>query len=163
MFDNIGHKIKVFSIIIFAIEVSLAFLSGLFLLPRYKYTAFIIIIIVVPLSAYINSMFIYGFGELIEKVSSIENSINSIRQNENSAKSGKIIHSGEIKTETKPSPIDDKIKKIESLYSQGSITEEEYNNTLAKLNKLKKLESLFAQGRITEEEYKNEIAKLKKN
>ncbi len=116
MFDNIGEKIKGLAKIIFWIEAIGAFMVGLVLAEA---TDGISMLIAVggALVAWISSWFLYGFGEIIDKLCAIER---NTRHGER-----KSVAQAKIETE--------RIDKIEKLRSQGLITEEEYNKKRAEI------------------------------
>lgn len=76
----------------------------------------VILLFVGPLMSWINSFFIYGFGELIDKTCDIERN----------TRGGEIKSVAQTKVET------ERIDKIEKLRSQGLITEEEYQQAISK-------------------------------
>lgn len=74
MFDNIGGKIKSLAKTIFIIETIICIIGGLVMLTEGSDEAMIygvITIIVGPLTAWVSSWLLYGFGELIEKTCEI--------------------------------------------------------------------------------------------
>ena len=74
MFDNVGGKIKSLAKTIFIIETIIFIIGGLVMLSDGGDTAMIygvITIIVGPLTAWVSSWLLYGFGELIEKACEI--------------------------------------------------------------------------------------------
>ena len=74
MFNNIGKKIKGLAKTIFTIETVLAILGGLICCSLYESLILVglLIMVVVPLLAWIGSLLLYGFGELIDKTCDIE-------------------------------------------------------------------------------------------
>ncbi len=78
MFDNIGGKIRKFAKIIFRIGILLGLVTVgiiIYFMGEISYLGGIIAAAVVVLPAYILSIFLYGFGELIEKTCSIERTL----------------------------------------------------------------------------------------
>ena len=74
MFDNIGGKIKGLAKTIFIIETIIFIIAGLVMLSDGGDEAMItgiVTIIVGPLTAWVSSWLLYGFGELIEKTCEI--------------------------------------------------------------------------------------------
>lgn len=132
MFDNIGKKIKslatmefiggiVLSVIIgYVFIFSFSNLQGNSLHDKDVNTDMIfygiLIVICGPIASYITSMFLYGFGELIEKTCAIE-------QN---------TRCGKVKSEAQSNIDSERIHKIERLRSQGLITEKEYLDAIKK-------------------------------
>lgn len=81
MFGNIGEKIKSISVVFFGLEVIISIIAALLLffagvgIGEEDYTFLAIVCgIAGPIVAYISSCFLYGFGELIEKVQIIAGS-----------------------------------------------------------------------------------------
>ena len=74
-------------------------------------------LVVIPLLTWVSCIFLYGFGELIEKANSIDRKMNT---------------SGNAKSETQAKIDNERIAKLERLRSQGLITEEEYQTALNK-------------------------------
>lgn len=124
MFDNIGKKIKslasvlcwvgiiayvILAIIMFAIAAD-AYDEELYI------TLGVIFLFVGPLMSWVSSFFMYGFGELIDKACDIERN----------TRGGERKSAAQAKVET------ERIEKLERLRSQDLITEEEYQQALAK-------------------------------
>jgi len=84
MFDNIGGKIKTLAVIICALGIIASVIAAIVIIvlaienhiTRDIYLGFGLLI-AGPLASWIGSFFVYGFGELIEKVSNIEDKIYS--------------------------------------------------------------------------------------
>ena len=110
MYENIGKKIKTFAKLSCGIMSVLAIVGGIALACMDDSTLIIGIVtaIVSPFAFWISSWVLYAFGELVEKVVQIE--INT--------RGGKKA----------PKINDEKIKKANSLLSQGLITKEEYQS-----------------------------------
>lgn len=74
MYDNIGGKIKGLAKIIFIVEAIAAAISGLALIVSNEETVFagLLAVILGPVAAWVSSWLLYGFGEIVEKVSEIE-------------------------------------------------------------------------------------------
>lgn len=72
MYDNISNKIKGLANAIFIIEAILSFVLGIILLSNEELLYGFLTLAIGPLIAWISSWVLYGFGELIEKVSAIE-------------------------------------------------------------------------------------------
>lgn len=124
MFDNIGEKIKSLAVIVCRIGIIGYILAAIAMMiigtNSYDGEAItvwgVIVLIAGPLLSIANSLIIYGFGELIEKVCIIERNICG-------EKNKTIIHS---KSET------ERTAQIDKLRSQGLITEEEYKKAVSK-------------------------------
>lgn len=115
MFENIGKKIKVLAKVIFFIEAISAIIAG-FVLCMEEDEMLIIISFVGPIVAWISSWLLYGFGELIDKVCDIEKSTRNITATpENPTRSETVRRD-----------------QLESLRLKGMISEEEYQNALAR-------------------------------
>ncbi|HRX14067.1 MAG TPA: hypothetical protein P5087_03525 [Eubacteriales bacterium] len=84
MFENIGGKIKTLAIIICWVGIVVSVIAAIVIISlsivnhitRDIYLG-VGILIAGPLVSWIGSFFVYGFGELIEKVSNIEDKIYS--------------------------------------------------------------------------------------
>lgn len=108
MYENIGSKIKVLTKTIFVIEAIAAVIIGFVLINRDLGLLGSIVMSIGTLMAWISSFVMYGYGEIIEKVSSIEMRMN----NEYRYREGNN-------------------REVEKLYMQGLITESEYNRIQA--------------------------------
>ena len=115
MYDNIGSKIKTLAKASFAIVAIASIVGGLALLDGTDGWS-LVLVFVGPLMAWISSLALYGFGELIETVSNIEQ---SVVRNKASAK---------VQTNAETARND----RLEKLRAQGLITDEEYLNALSK-------------------------------
>ena len=71
MYDNIASKIKALAQISFAIVAIASIVLGIALLDETDGSS-LVIVVVGPLMAWISSLFLYGFGELIERAVSID-------------------------------------------------------------------------------------------
>ncbi len=121
MYQNIGKKIKLLAKIIFFIFAMIGFLGGLVLFMAGNGEGLIVIIgllimIIIPLIAWISSWLLYGFGELIDKACDIE-------------KNTRIYN---LSTKQQPKSELSRTEKLERLRSQGLITEEEYQMAISK-------------------------------
>ena len=79
MFEKIGAKIKVLSKIIFILEAILSFIMGVAFLVDDVIALGIISILLGPIIALSSAWLIYGFGEMVEKVSDISDSIRNLQ------------------------------------------------------------------------------------
>lgn len=126
MYENIGGKIKSLAKVSFIVATSLFVLSGIIFLlsaenASYRYedtliTYGVLLPILGPLFSWIGTWLLYGFGELIEKVSDIEY---NTRGTERKSTEYSI-------SEQK------KISNIEKLHVKGLITDEEYEQAISK-------------------------------
>ena len=121
MYDNIGRKIKDLAKTICLLEAFAAIIAGIIIIGTFADARDgegmvgigILIMVVGSLLAWISSWLLYGFGELIEKTSNIE------------------IY---LRPQSYKEPLADRIKKLESLRTQGIITEEEYQKAILKIH-----------------------------
>ncbi len=75
MFADIGKKIKKMAICIFILEAGSSILGGLIYMFSGEDLGFLfgmLIIVVGVIVAYVSSWFLYGFGEIIDKLTDIE-------------------------------------------------------------------------------------------
>lgn len=83
MFNNIGKKIKTLSVVICVLMILISLGGAGFLIflgfdeDEIFFLFGIAALIVGPLLAWITSFFAYGFGELIDKTSSIDSKVGS--------------------------------------------------------------------------------------
>ena len=117
MFRNIGGKLKGFAVFIFVLQTLGYIIGGGILISGRLQAIGIIIMIAGPLLAWVSSWLLYGFGELIHKVSSIEELLYS----------GGRVYTSQKKTK------DERIENINNMYSEGLITKEEYIQALRKI------------------------------
>ena len=104
MYDNIGGKIKGLAKVICVIGIIVSVIAGLNVFSDNEQDEFlgVLYFIIGPLLSWIGSFCLYGFGELIEKTSNIEQIVLS----------KECLNSEYI---------------LEKFYKGGIITEEEYN------------------------------------
>ncbi len=84
MFENIGKMIKSFSITLFWIEVVAIIIGGLVVLLSGDEDMFLIALLIIGLGiggAWISSMFIYGFGELVDNSSRTVSLLSKLAEN----------------------------------------------------------------------------------
>lgn len=115
MYSDIGKKIKGSAIIVFILEAVISVIAGI-ILANEADESFGVIAIVGPLLAWIGSWLLYGFGELIDKVFDIEKNTRGMS----------------VKPKTPTSSEADRLNQLEALRSKGLISEEEYQNAVAK-------------------------------
>ena len=115
MFDNIGVKIKGLAKVLFWLEVITAVIVG-FVLAADTDGLSLLFAIAGVLVAWISAWFLYGFGEIIDKLCDIERN----------------TRGGERKSEAQSKVDSERINKVEKLRSQGLITEEEYQQAISK-------------------------------
>lgn len=120
MFNNIGKKIKALAKIVFGILTALFEIGGIILFALgagYGYGPFILIglliMIIGPLFAWLSTLQLYGFGEIIDKLTDVESNIRG--------------------NASKPDFVGDRLEKIEKLHNDGIISDEEYNKAISNL------------------------------
>ena len=118
MYNNIGGKIKILALVMAIIQAAGSVIAGIALMADDDdlIPVGLLLWIVGPLFAWVSSWLLYGFGELIAKVTAIE--LNT--------------RGGERKSEAQAKVDSERINKIEKLRSQGLITEEEYQQAISK-------------------------------
>ncbi len=115
MFDNIGSKIKTLAKVVFWVEAVIAVIVSLALLDATEGLSLLYSILGV-LAALITAWFLYGFGEIIDKLCQIE----------------KNTRSGDTQSDTQSKSDLERLDKIEKLRAEGLITEEEYQKAISK-------------------------------
>ncbi len=81
MFNNIGSKIKLLSLVICFISIAISLVLGLYIMIKLNQIAFgLLIIFGGSCASWIASFFTYGFGELIEKSSEIAENTKTTKQ-----------------------------------------------------------------------------------
>lgn len=135
VFEDIGAKIKavtkVFCWVSIIVSVIAAFVMFYMAGESYSTEGFYngmgwVFLIVLPLGSWLTSLFVYGFGELIERTTEIAES---------------------TKEQTKTSQ-----NKMDGLYKVGLVTQEEYAEWIVK-ETLISLEAQYRNNEITQEEY----------
>ena len=119
MYSNIDKKLKVMALVWFIVNASLSVLSGFILMLVEHGDLFLtglLILLFGSFSALLSSWLIYGFAVLIA----------------NSNETLRLARAKEFGTSAYSPEEKDRLEKIERLYEQGLITEEEYNR--ARLN-----------------------------
>ena len=119
MFSNIGGKIKGLVVIIFIIEVIICIIAGCVMISTgddgFAFLG-LIVMILGTLIAWISSWVLYGYGEIIVKLTEIERN----------------TRGGAAYTAPQTSDDPDRINRLKSLYTQGLISAEEYQKALSK-------------------------------
>ena len=105
MFDNIGGKIKGLAKVLFWLEAIASVIVGLVLVEDTEGLSLLLAIAGV-LVAWVSAWFLYGFGEIIDKLRDIERN----------------TRGGERKSEAQSKVDSERINKIEKLRSQGLIS-----------------------------------------
>ncbi len=127
MFENIGKKIKGFIAGIFWCEAIIAIGIGVLLAEETEGIS-ILIAVGFILVAWISSWLIYGFGEIIDKLSEIEQNTRGMRTIPATQVQPQVYHERNIKPEKISK--DERIKNLEHLRSKGLITEDGYQQAL---------------------------------
>lgn len=127
MFEDIGAKIKavtkVFCWVSIIVSVIAAFVMFYMAGESYSTEGFYngmgwVFLIVFPLGSWLTSLFVYGFGELIEKTTEIA---------ENTRNGDLIKSTTEIAENTQEQTKDETSQnKMDELYKMGLVTKEEY-------------------------------------
>ena len=145
MYENIGEKIKFVAKAIFALGSIGTFILGIVLmaadtsvakgskLDTIYLTVGILLVILGPVFSWLASVPIYGFGELIDKATAIEHNTRGGAPINQATTTEQNTRSNEITTVAQHNENAERIRRIEKLRSQGLITEEEYNQTISKM------------------------------
>ena len=115
MYDNIGGKLKTLAKVQFWIAAIASAIAGIVMLVS-EMVLGLLFLLGVPVIAWVASWLLYGFGELVEKVCHIE---------------GRLCNG--TTGPTAGTPID-RTKDIMELHRQGMITDEEYEQAMAKIH-----------------------------
>ena len=113
MYNNIGQKIKHFAMTLFVIGTVCSILMGSYIvifLDLDMAAVGILVVIIGSFLSWVSTFLLYGFGELIEKATEI-------------ADNTKIYN---FHSQEQSDSEFERLIKIEKLYSQGLITEDEY-------------------------------------
>lgn len=122
MYENIGGKIKTLAKVICWIEIIACVVGGIVLCcigadsrgGEILVLSGVALMILGPLFSWVGSFLLYGYGDLISRVQSIEGKLNG-----SDGSNGK-------------SEKDSRIAELEGLKRQGLITEEEFENAIGK-------------------------------
>lgn len=127
MFEDIGAKIKTVSKVFCWVSIIVSVIAAFvmfYMAGESYYTAGLYtgigfaLLIVFPLSSWLTSLFVYGFGELIEKTTEIA---------ENTRNGDLIKSTTEIAENTQEQTKDETSQnKMDELYKMGLVTKEEY-------------------------------------
>ncbi|OLA93426.1 MAG: hypothetical protein BHW64_06815 [Candidatus Melainabacteria bacterium LEY3_CP_29_8] len=119
MYNNIGNKIKYLAKTAFIVGAIISVIIGILLITAGLNGIItpvgVLILFVGPFISWLSSWLLYGFGELIDKISLIELNLNH-------------VNSG---VQTKYSDLTRK-QELENLHSKGLITDDEYNQSISK-------------------------------
>ncbi len=117
MWNNIGNKIKAVAKIFFWVASGILVVTSIILLAidRYTWWIWLIAMFLSPIIVWLSSLVLYAFGELVQNSTVLANNVTP---------------------KDKPNEVDEKLekkKRLEKLFAQGLISEEEYNIGLSKL------------------------------
>ncbi|MBO5884085.1 MAG: hypothetical protein J6Q78_06740 [Clostridia bacterium] len=116
LYNNIGKKIKLLAIVSAIVFALAGYVTGsiLMILDDFDSTGWIglLIMILVPIIAWVSSFVLYGFGELVEKTCNINN----------------ILSGGKAEDS-------ERIKRIKRLLAKDLITDEEYQTIFERIKK----------------------------
>lgn len=115
MYDNIGRKIMNLAKTLCIIEAVVAVIIGIALAASDSVGIGLLVTLFGPIVAWISSFLMYGFGELVEKVSEIARN----------------TYGSNGKSEAQSRAYYERLRKIEKLRTQGLITEEEYQQLIS--------------------------------
>ena len=135
MFTNIGKKIKILAVVICVIMAVSSFIGGIVMISIDDdlIGAGIATMILGPIGAWVGAFVLYGYGELIDKTSSIES---ILKGNPSSSSSNQHTAYEQYSATQKNAyreyyaPTNEKAQKAVHLYEQGLITEEELNKVI---------------------------------
>ena len=126
-YDDIGGKIKSLALASFVVEAFAAIMIGFTFLIVWGFEDAwwaLFIMLFGPLVAWVGSWFVYGFGEIVERVSNIDCKIKTYTDEDENSFNGQ---SNDRKSNYGRSPggnhVDD---ELERLHKEGVISDEEY-------------------------------------
>ena len=120
MYENIGGKIKTLAKVICWIEIIACVVGGIVLccIGSQSYDSVVLsgvaLMLLGPLFSWVGSFLLYGYGDMISRVQSIEEKLN-----------------GSDGSNREPEK-DSRIAELEDLKRQGLISEEEFQNAIGK-------------------------------
>ena len=120
MFDNIGKKLKGLAKWTFIVEAIAAIIGGIIVIVEEDEVIGLLLLFLGPVIAWISSWVLYAFGELVDKACDIERNMRN--RNVNVA----------IKSDAQTQKDNKRIAKLEKLRAEGLITEEEFQEAIAK-------------------------------
>ena len=142
MFENIGQKIKTFAKVICWLGIVCSCIAGIVILIITEFWDFGIVYLLLSLGvvgvgsvlSWVSSLCVYGFGELIVKVTQIEQNMRDgenkteVQAKETSIQQNARIEEMVCKARTKVS--DKRLKELKELLDEGLITEKDFENAL---------------------------------
>lgn len=170
MYDNIGSKIKKLAVILAIAGAVAFFVIGAVCLTLELIGAALVTMFIGPLLAWVSSFVLYGFGELIDKVSNIEKHL-STQPEEKKEAIIKVKQVGDVldQKEEVSDPVADKkyqnaIKKAEDFKSDFFALDYRIRTYEAVIKDLEELaENNYKDAAEKVEEYKSYLADLKTN
>ena len=135
MYENIGEKIKGLAVFYFIIGSFLTMISGVAILSTLGTDVAwwaIFIIILGPISAWVGSWLLYGFGEMITLLGQIERNTKNIKTASSSKKGKKLSPKSEYKVKKPEKIVVDMRKTRDSQKHQNQNTAKELYNKLSK-------------------------------
>lgn len=129
MYDNIGSKIKKLAVILTIAESIASFIAGTVMLAGEAIGLALLFMFAGPLFAWASSFLLYGFGELIEKVGSIEEKVEAISN----------LKVNEVKEEIEKKENVDRLSKEEGKPEDeaSSLDEKKYQMAIRKAEEFK--------------------------
>lgn len=118
MYNDIGKQIKKLTKFMTVLFIVISVIVGFVFFALKQYLFGVEFILVMPILLCINSLIMYGFGELIDKVCDIERNTRN--------------DSGDRNESTSQLKQEDKVKKLDELRTEGLISEEEYRDKISK-------------------------------
>ena len=113
---NIGKVLKVIAIIFFILSLIASFIIGVSLATDWYPIEGLLLIFVAPIVEFVGFAIFYGFGELVDRICLMES----------------YSRGGDAQTVIQTQATIERNTKLEKLRAQGLITEEEYQQALAK-------------------------------
>lgn len=118
MYNNIGGKIKILALVTAIVEAAGSVIAGIALMAEDDdlIPVGLLLWFVGPLVAWISSWLLYGFGELIAKVTDIERNTRG---------------NGAVKSQVQAKADAERVNQFERLRAQGLISEEDYQKAIS--------------------------------
>ncbi|MBQ9950148.1 MAG: SHOCT domain-containing protein [Clostridia bacterium] len=131
MYRNIGKKIKSLAVVMFVLLAIVSIGLGIFLLCSsfYMMPVGIVVLVAGPVLAWISSFILYGFGELIDKVSDIARGTSTCSPKEQKTNASNSYNNVVAEQMSRT----ERLRQLQKLRSEGLITEEEYNAKVTEL------------------------------
>lgn len=137
LYSNIGSKIKNWAKWVFIVEAIASVIGAICMMASaedsWMLVVGMIVLVVGPLIAWVSSWLLYGFGEIIVKLTAIERNTRST----NADKEESSVHTNEENEQQVHILTDEekvrnqKIARIAELRKKGLITEEMYQNAIS--------------------------------